>query len=444
MLNKKIAIVGCGVAGISASIELQKRKIAHTIFEAKRFIGGRFYSFFDPNLDFEIENGQHLFSSAYINFFEILKFLGTFKYLKTSKNLSAPFISPSGKTARLEALTFPNQFGFFLGLFKFPFLSFKSKITLLKLIKKVNAESFSTTNSISVKNFLLSNQQNEEVIKVFWQPIGVTIFNNDLENIPSALFFETFKKAFLGENTSFVFSTLGSSSLLAPFTEVINNSSDYKINLNKKIISIFKEGEKFLVHTNDGEKYEFDDVILCIPPQHLPNILPANWLGYNYFRFLKVLKHNPIVSIYAIFERELFKDDFAFLLDSPFHWIFNKTLIHNYKKDVFLYSFTTSNGWNLLELSNQEIIQLLQTHLEKYFPKIKNNKILGWKIIKDKYATINLDLGFIRNRPKQVSPIDGLYFGGDWTDTNLPATLESSALSGKLAVKALLNKYGLQ
>jgi uncharacterized protein with NAD-binding domain and iron-sulfur cluster len=82
--------------------------------------------------------------------------------------------------------------------------------------------------------------------------------------------------------------------------------------------------------------------------------------------------------------------------------------------------------------------------LEKYFPKIKNNKILGWKIIKDKYATINLDLEFIRNRPKQVSPIDGLYFGGDWTDTNLPATLESSALSGKLAVKAMLNKYGLQ
>ena len=444
MLNSNVAIVGCGVAGVSASIELQKRNIPHTIFESKRFIGGRFYSFFDSNLDFEIENGQHIFSTAYFNFFEILSYLKTSHSLSPLKKFCVPFVNSDGRIARLQSFAIHNQLGFFLGLLKFPFFSIKSKMNLLKFLYKLNTNYLNTTNHISAKDFLLSNHQNEDLLSSFWEPIGVSIFNNDLENIPSALFFETFKKAFLGLNPSFVFSTVGSSSLLKPFTEKLKNLTGSKIYFNKTVKSIFKDNERFIIYTIDGEKFEFNNIILCIPPHHLPNILPKNWLNSSYFNFLKVLTYNPIVSIYATFDKVIIDEIFAFMLNSPFHWIFNKNKIHNHKKNIFLFTFTTSNGKQLIEYTSQEIIHLLQKQLENHFPNTKGKRILEWKIIKDKFATINLDLDFIKYRPTQESPIEGLYFAGDWTDTNLPATLESAALSGKLAVRSLLNKYGKQ
>ncbi|MFN3781015.1 MAG: FAD-dependent oxidoreductase, partial [Candidatus Kapaibacteriota bacterium] len=69
-------------------------------------------------------------------------------------------------------------------------------------------------------------------------------------------------------------------------------------------------------------------------------------------------------------------------------------------------------------------------------------EILCWKPIKEKFATVSIDLEFHKLRPKQETSIPGLFLAGDWTNTKLPATLESAALSGKLAVEKFLNNMG--
>ncbi len=444
MQNKKIAIVGCGIAGISVSLELLKRNIPHTIIEAKRFIGGRFYSFYENSFGFEIENGQHLFSTAYNNFLAILKYLDTYKYLHFPHKLSIPFFDIFGRKSKLETLFVDNRIGLFLGLLKFPIIPLKSKLNILKLLSRLI--NFRLDNSLQENtiDFLQSNSQDPTAIKYFWEPIGISIFNNHLKNIPTNLFINTIQLAFLKTKSNFVFSTVVSSQLINPYVQIVNKSKNVQLMLNFGIKSIFKENGKFILVANGNQRMEFDFVFLCIPPHHLKKIIPNEWLNLDYFFFLNHLKFNPIVSIYATFKTKITDEFFAYLLDSPFHWIFNRNKMLNGEKKQFLYSFTTSNAVELVDKTNEEIINILEIELKKHFKTYTKNNIINFKVIKDKFATINLDIEFNKRRPSQLSPINGLFLAGDWTATKLPATLESAALSGKLAAQFMLNKTKIQ
>jgi uncharacterized protein with NAD-binding domain and iron-sulfur cluster len=86
--NKKIIIIGAGIAGMSAAMHLIQKGFVVEIYESSNSVGGRCHSVcehslcdevskkLNKNLDkklFEIDNGQHLFSGAYKEFEKLLK-----------------------------------------------------------------------------------------------------------------------------------------------------------------------------------------------------------------------------------------------------------------------------------------------------------------------------------------------------------------------------------
>ena len=59
-------------------------------------------------------------------------------------------------------------------------------------------------------------------------------------------------------------------------------------------------------------------------------------------------------------------------------------------------------------------------------------------VVKERYATLAPDPALQALRPGVETPLRGLWLAGDWTDTGLPATIESAALSGHRAARAAL------
>jgi 15-cis-phytoene desaturase len=47
------------------------------------------------------------------------------------------------------------------------------------------------------------------------------------------------------------------------------------------------------------------------------------------------------------------------------------------------------------------------------------------------------------NRPATQTPIAGLLLAGDWTDTGLPASMESAVHSGFAAAEVVLHEHGV-
>ncbi|MGB9771953.1 MAG: hydroxysqualene dehydroxylase [Candidatus Kapaibacteriota bacterium] len=438
MQNNSIAIVGCGIAGISASIELIKRGIPHTIFEAKNFIGGRFYSFYDKHLGFEIDNGQHLFSSAYDNFFSLIEFLGTLKYVEKLDKPEILFFQSNNHTIKLKEIFFTGKVGTLFGLLFFNYLPFRSRISVLKFFLHLNDSKTNGNESTNAFDYLLLHKQERSTIDKFWNPIAVSIFNNSLQRIPANLFVETLKLAFLrnSRQNGFTYSIVPQSHLIVRFPRILEKNGG-KLLLATSVQKIQKNGNHFEIQTNSNQKFLFDYVILCVQPNVLKRLLPDDWLQMSYFDFLHKVNFNPIVSIYVTTPNEITTSKFGFLSNSSAHWIFNKTRMCKLNFPPYLYSFTTSNAHQLHPMQQSELIKMIEEDVNKLFNK--KVSFINSKVIKDKFATIDLDIEFNKLRPKQESPIDGLFIAGDWTQTGLPATLESAALSGKLAVLKMLN-----
>ncbi|MCQ2965164.1 MAG: FAD-dependent oxidoreductase [Alphaproteobacteria bacterium] len=67
-----IYIIGGGIAGLSAAYYAQEKGFSVSLFEASNHLGGRCFSFFDKELNTEIDNGTHFISGANFNFFKLI------------------------------------------------------------------------------------------------------------------------------------------------------------------------------------------------------------------------------------------------------------------------------------------------------------------------------------------------------------------------------------
>src|SRR5262245_24333761 len=64
MSNRHIHIIGAGMAGLSAALQLALAGEKITVYEAAPFAGGRCRSFYDREIDCRIDNGNHLVLSG--------------------------------------------------------------------------------------------------------------------------------------------------------------------------------------------------------------------------------------------------------------------------------------------------------------------------------------------------------------------------------------------
>jgi uncharacterized protein with NAD-binding domain and iron-sulfur cluster len=55
------------------------------------------------------------------------------------------------------------------------------------------------------------------------------------------------------------------------------------------------------------------------------------------------------------------------------------------------------------------------------------------QVVKEKFATMSPTVAAARLRPPATTPFDNFVLAGDWTDTGLPATIESAVASGHRA-----------
>lgn len=56
-----------------------------------------------------------------------------------------------------------------------------------------------------------------------------------------------------------------------------------------------------------------------------------------------------------------------------------------------------------------------------------------WRVIKEHRATFRQTPDEVKKRPSSKTAFRNLFLAGDWTDTGLPATIEGSIRSGKIA-----------
>lgn len=428
----KIAIIGAGVAGLSAGFHLAKNALDVTIYEATGEVGGRVTSLLDNKTQDTIDNGQHLLIGAYFSFLEILKECNQLDKLKRMETVSIPYFYADGRKDILSSKIKNSPLGLLLAMFGLKTISGKSKLKTLALFLRL------LTNTISIKNMtvaevLSSTNQQSDIIELLWRPLTLATLNTDIDKASMELLTTVLKKGFLanGRDSNLIFGKVPLLELLIPQKEFILSKGG-KFIFNKKIDSIQYFGNKYLV---DSEEY--DKVILASSYLSAEKLLKSIDANYNSPK----VEFSPIVSVYLWFDKDYFDFEFASFIGTTIQWVFNKRKIFDDGKQGGLISITISAADLLIDKGNNEIIEICLNDLKSSLKLQDLPKPLHYRVFKEKNATILASPENENNRPSWKINNENVYLAGCFTDTKFPSTIEGAAMSGKKVALEIINNF---
>ncbi len=438
-MAKKVIIIGAGIAGISAALELINANYEIHLYEQKNEIGGRVSSIFDKFSNEYIDNGQHLLIGAYHNFLNFLEKIKRRKYIEEQTSLSVTFLDNNLVKDTLNTSKLPWKFGVIYGLFSLRQIDLQEKVNLIILFIKIQLD-LVDFKDISCSKFLKNENQSKNVIQRFWEPLILAILNNDIKSASAELMVISLKKAFFSDssNSKLIFPIVNLNKLVSNFTEVFIQSGGF-LHLTTKIDKLIIENESIVGIQIKGEVIKADFVIVAIPPNSLIKLIDE-YNSNKYFSYLKEFKYSPIISAFFWFDKPILDEKFLAVIGSKTQWIFDrkKILIDEYQSNNESITVTISNAESIANLSNAEISSMIYEELKILLQINENTKLLHSRVIKEMMATISITPDIEKIRPNTKTSIKNLYLAGDWTNTKLPATIEGACQSGIEASKKII------
>src|SRR5690242_2212826 len=131
-------VIGGGLAGLSAAVELSAQGAAVTLLEQAPRTGGRCSSYPDEATGDAVDNGQHLLLGAYHHLFRYLERIGTRRHLHSEGGLRLKFHHPAKGFGTFHLPQLPaagiagRALSFALGAASFSLLSLRERAGLLR------------------------------------------------------------------------------------------------------------------------------------------------------------------------------------------------------------------------------------------------------------------------------------------------------------------------
>ncbi len=132
-----VIVVGAGVAGLRAAVELAARGAQVLVLEAKAVLGGRATAFTDPQTGERADNGQHVLLGCYEETFALLRQLGTEDRVLLQPGLDVEFVDPDGVRSRLRLPPLPAPFNLLGGLLDWEAIGWRDRVAALNMARPI-------------------------------------------------------------------------------------------------------------------------------------------------------------------------------------------------------------------------------------------------------------------------------------------------------------------
>lgn len=440
---KHVAIWGGGFAGLSAATHLTVSGNTVDLYEAKAYWGGKAHSFKEAKSGDTIDNGQHIFLGCYSSCMELFDLLGVADKLKKEDSLSLAFVSVKngGHPSYLKAKPWRAPWHLISALFHFKELRLKDKWSIMRLGWKLCFRYYPNANfpepTETVFWWLKRLKQTDGAIRALWEPLCLAALNEPIQTASAKLFLTVIHRSIFGgkSDSAIYISRVGLSELLMPEVELLLKSTGGKAHLSCGVRSIaFSENQKQVLsfQTTDHKVHPYDAYISALNWQAIASLLPEK----NHLKeIIDRIESSPILNIHFWTRNKITDEPITGLLDSPIHWLFDRTSEQHRQRGEYYYAIVVSGAYALASTPVLELVQLAKKELERAFPKSSPIELIHQVVYKSKDATFAAHPGTEVLRPGAVTPWKNLYLIGDWTRTDLPATLEGAVESGEEVVQ---------
>jgi len=479
----RVAIVGSGLAGLAAAVDLVDAGHQVDLYEARPFMGGKVGSWVDEGGN-HIEMGLHVFFFNYANLFALLRKVGAIDNL-LPKDHTHLFVNSGGDLRELD-------FRFALGA---PFNGLKAFFTTPQLDwldKLRNALALGTSpivrglvdyegamkvirdlDRISFQQWFVGHGGSEQSIRRMWNPIAYALGFIDCEAI-SARCMLTIFMMFAAKTEASKLNLLKGSPhrwLTGPILAYIQQRGG-QLHLRHRVTDVqFEEVEGvtqvsgMTLGTPEGDRQVQADAYLaaCDVPG-IQRLIPAAWRRWPLFDNLYQLEAVPVATVQLRYDgwvtelgdgalqeaarRDLARpaglDNLLYTADADFSCFADLALASpvDYRKEglgsLLQCVLTPGDPW--IPKTTDDIVAATDEQVRRLFPSAANLKLVWSNVVKLAQSLYREAPGMEPFRPDQRTPVRNFFLAGSYTKQDYIDSMEGATMSGHLAAAAILGR----
>ncbi len=400
----RAAVVGGGLAGLAAALELVDSGCDVTLYEARPTLGGAVQTLparaGDPQPP--PDNGQHIALGCFTEYLRFLDRIGEGTAYRRLA-LELPVIAENGRVA-----TIGHSAASFL---RYRHLSFRDRMHVANAVRHLPQKGPADR---TFGELLRSLGSPEASIDRFWDVFVRPALNLPADEVSAEWGVFTVRTALLagGDASDVILPTRPLGAMHGEAAGRTLVAAGAIVETNARVDSL--------------DDLDADAIIVATPPEETARLLDEPDPR---------LEPSPIVSIHLLFDRPLLAHPLAALLGSDAHWVFDRgRLTGNEPEGGAQYLTVVSSGVpELEEIRGRELVERIAGQL---VDRLGPAELTWSRLSREPHATIALRPGV--ERPPAATERENVVRAGAWTDTGWPATMEGAVRSGRAAAALVL------
>jgi len=426
-----VAVIGGGYAGFAAAVTLAAARRRVVLFEAARTLGGRARRV--DACGTPVDNGAHILLGAYRQTLSLLRDVhghGAEHELLERRRL----VLEQPGVFRLRTPGLPAPWHLAAGLLTMRGVSRGDRLRTVGFVRHLQRSGFTCAPQLTVAALL--EDQPASTVAMLWEPLCLAALNTPIGTASAQIFLNVLRLSFSGNarDSDLLLPRVDLSTLFpdAAAAFVTDRAGDVRMGATVAAISSDEAG---VAITTGYAPERFTAAVVAVGPHQLARLFAPPSITDAAARALSLISefaYEPITSVYLKYPRSLGLALPMMKLDgAPGQWVFDRGALDG---PAGLASVVISTESAHPRIAHAVLAQAVDVQLRRVWPQLPAPE---WtQVIAERRATYACTAGLQRPEVSALGP--RLYLAGDYTDAELPATLEAATRSGVAAARMLL------
>jgi squalene-associated FAD-dependent desaturase len=402
----RAAVVGGGLAGCAAALDLLDAGHDVTLLEARPTLGGAVQTLPEREGDPSPppDNGQHIALGCFTEYLAFLARIGEAGSVLRLR-LSLPVVDENRRWSRIS----PSS----ILLARYRHLPLRERLRPWQLLSMRGLDP-TVYDDETFAEFLRTKGQSERAIDRFWDVFMRPALNLRSQEVSAAMGIFTVQTALLSGRRA--------GELVLPTKPLGWMHGDAVRRALEAGGATVETGAR----VDELDDLDADAIVVATPPAESARLLGEPAVE---------LEPSPIVSVHLLLDRPLLRAPLAALLGSDAHWLFDRGALTGHPPARGQYLTIVSSGVpELMEIRGRDLVDRIAAQVTE---RLGAAEVTWSRVSREPNATVALRPGTAAQRPGPLTLRPHVTRAGAWTGTGWPATMESAVRSGRAAARLL-------